>query len=194
MPLPEIFATMLATVSSGSSQYSPTFVPGGLIAWLICSRRKKQAVGGWLLYYYWQLYAGLLVSTLFFAMNLQSYIPENFNNLNQFALFLGSTVPTLVLFLMQCAVATLLLVTRTWDVLRLLRCVMAFELGASVIAAGIDSKFYPDNLGIDVLTIVPTALWVAYFFLSKRVKHVFQRGDWDVVVDRIYPSQPRIAT
>src|SRR5580658_6597383 len=103
---------------STSSPNSPTFSPGFLIAWLICNGRKRSPIGGWLFFFYWQLYSGLLISAAFFAMNLQSYVPENFDNSRQFVLFLASSVPGLVLFAIKCAVGTLLLSARTWDMLK----------------------------------------------------------------------------
>jgi Pyridine nucleotide-disulphide oxidoreductase, dimerisation domain len=88
--------------SSNSSPNSPTFAPGILIAWLICNGRKRSPVGGWLFFFYWQLYSGLLISAVFFAGNIQSYVPENFDTPSQFALFMASSVPGLVLFAVKC--------------------------------------------------------------------------------------------
>jgi hypothetical protein len=84
--------------SSNSSPNSPTFAPGILIAWLICNGRKRSPVGGWLFFFYWQLYSGLLISAVFFAGNIQSYVPENLDTPSQFALFMASSVQGLVLF------------------------------------------------------------------------------------------------
>ena len=86
--------SLLAAGTSGGSQYSPTFSPGDLIAWWICNGRKRNPIGGWLLYFYWQLYAGLLMSAVFFASNIQSYIPENFESATTYWLFLLSAVPS----------------------------------------------------------------------------------------------------
>ncbi len=47
------------------------------------------------MYFYWQLYAGLVMSAVFFAGNIQSYIPENFASAGTFALFMTSTLPGL---------------------------------------------------------------------------------------------------
>ena len=52
-------ATFAATGQSGS-QYSPTFSPGYLIAWWICNGRKRNPIGGWLLFFYWGVYSSLL--------------------------------------------------------------------------------------------------------------------------------------
>jgi hypothetical protein len=67
-----IFGIVLAFLSfcapvfaaDGTGQAAP--VPGGgigaLIMWYVCGSRKKQEIGGWLLYYYIQLYLAVIVS------------------------------------------------------------------------------------------------------------------------------------
>ncbi len=62
--------------------------------------------------FYWQLYSGVLISAVFFAINIQSYVPENFDSSSIFALFIASAVPGLLLLVLECAVATLLLTAR----------------------------------------------------------------------------------
>ena len=81
-------AVPLALFAAGSSSpNSPTFSPGFLIAGFICNGRKRNPIGGWLFFFYWQLYSGLLLSAVFFATNIQSY--ENFESTRLFALFFG---------------------------------------------------------------------------------------------------------
>ena len=144
------------------------------------------------MFFYWQLYSGLLVSALLFGVNIQSYVPENFGSTSQFALFVASAAPSLVLFVVQCAVATLLLSARTWDMLKLLRWVMIAEIGAAALGAVIDAKYFPDNLAFSLLIILPELLWMGYFFRSARVKHVFCSHDWEVAVNSIYPPKVTI--
>ncbi len=189
-------ASPLALIAgtSTSSPNSPTFSPGFLIAWLICNGRKRSPIGGWLFFFYWQLYSGLLISAAFFAMNIQSYVPENFDNPRLYVLFLASSVPELVLFAVKCAVGTLLLSARTWDMLKLLRWVMVAELAAAGLGAVIDALYFPDNLGLSFLTIVPNLLWLVYFFRSERVRHIFLLQDWDVAVNSIHPLKLKMAT
>jgi len=47
---------------------------------------------------------------------------------------------------------------------------------------------FEDNLPLDAYTVVCTLIWVAYFFISKRVSHVFGLNDWEDAVDTFYPS------
>jgi hypothetical protein len=184
---------LFAASSTSGSPNSPTYLPGSLIAWLICNGRKRSPIGGWLFFFYWQLYSGLLLSVGLFATNLQSYVPENFENSRQFGLFILSTVPVLVFFAVKCAVGTLLLSARTWDMLRLLRWVMVAEVAAATLGAVIDAAYFPDNLPLSFLTIIPDLLWLVYFFRSDRVRHIFYLHDWDVAVNSIHPLKMKMA-
>src|SRR5664280_1407768 len=124
---------LIAAAGSDSKNYTPS-LPGGLIAWIICNSRKRQQIGGWLLFYYWQIYSGVLMTILFFVLAFQAYVPESYDDPTKFRLFLASAVPVLVLFAMQIAVATMLISVRTWDLLRLLRWLMIAELAAATVA------------------------------------------------------------
>ncbi len=188
------FGAVILAASSSSSQYTPTFPGGILIAWLICNGAKRNPIGGWLLFFYWQLYSGLLITLALFVTNIQSYIPENFDSREKYLLFLLSTVPTLMFFLIQLAVGTILLSVRTWDLLKLLRWVIIAEIAAAIVSTAIDAAYFPDNVGLNFLTIVPESLWLAYLLRSVRVKHVFQTHDWEIAVNSIYPAKPKIAT
>ena len=54
---------MLALVLASNNQYTPTF-PVGIISWIVCNSRKRNEYGGWLLYFYWQLYAGVFMAAI----------------------------------------------------------------------------------------------------------------------------------
>jgi hypothetical protein len=182
---PVAFLVLLAT---SSNQYTPSF-PGGIVAWIVCNSRKRNEYGGWLLFFYWQLYSGILMTALFFSVNFQSYVPENFETSARYYRFLASVLPTIVIFALQVAVGTILISVRTWDLLRLLRGLIVAQVVAASVAAFINARYFPDNLALGVLlTLLPESLWMAYFFTSKRVKHVFQAHDWDTAVEAIYPT------
>ena len=142
------------------------------------------------MFFYRQMYGGILVTLLFFALNIQSYVPENFDRSSRFALFLASVLPGLILIFVQCAVATFLLSVRTWDMVSLLRWVMIADLAFTVLGTAIDAKYFPENVVFGVLSLVSISIWLAYFFRSTRVRHVFYLRDWDAAVEKIYPSKP----
>jgi len=179
--------------SSSSSSTTPT-LPGGILAWIVCYRARRNPIGGWLLFFYWQLYGGLVMTSVFFAINIQSYVPENFDSSEKFALFLLSVGPSLMLYLAQVAVGTILLSVRTWDVLSLLRWLVAAQIVGGIISMAIDANYFPDNVALNLLTVIPQSLWLAYLFRSVRVKHVFKTHDWEIAVNTIYPMKPGVAT
>ncbi len=180
---------LLMLAATSSQPYSPSF-PGGIIAWVVCNARKRQEYGGWLLFFYWQLYSGVIMTTIFFCVNFQSYIPENFgNHAARYYWFLLSTLPTLVIFALQVAVATILISVRTWDLLRLLRGLILAQVVAALVSLVIDVQLFPENVALNVMfTLVPFGGWLAYFHVSKRVEHVFHTHDWDTAVEAIHPT------
>lgn len=109
-------------------------------------------------------------------------------------MFMASVVPSLILYLAQVAVGTILLSVRTWDLLQLLRWVTAGQVLGAILSLVIDSSYFPDNVALNFLTLVPESLWLAYLFKSARVKHVFKTHDWEVAVNTIHPEQPKAAT
>jgi hypothetical protein len=186
--MPGSFSLLLLAAAT-NNQYTPTF-PGGIIAWIVCNARKRQEYGGWLLYFYWQLYSGVIMTTVFFCINFQSYVPENFGDeRSRYYWFLLSTVPSLVFFALQVAVATVLISVRTWDLLRLLRGLICAQVVAAFVGLMIDAKLFPENIALNMMfTLVPYTFWLAYFYVSKRVRHVFQTHDWDAAVEMIHPT------
>ena len=184
-------AALLALFAAHGTQSTP-MLPGGIVAWIICNGRKTSPIGGWLLFYYWQLWSSLVVSAAFFAMNIQSYVPENFNTGKLFALFLASIIPSLLVLLVQVVVATMLLSFRTPDMLRLLRWTVVAQVLVIAVGLAIDAKYFPDNLVLSVIFLIQEILWVIYFFKSNRVRHVFAHQDWDTAVHSIYPLKLKL--
>lgn len=189
-----LLSNVIVWLTSTGTPPAPTYPGGIILAWLICNGAKRNPIGGWLLFFYWQLYGGVIMTAALFATNIQSYVPENFDSTDRCALFLISTVPTLIIYLAQLGVGTILLSVRTWDLLNLLRWLIGAELVAAIFSTVIDANYFPDNVGLNFLTLVPEALWLAYFFGSKRVKHVFETHDWEIAVNSIYPVKPKMAT
>jgi hypothetical protein len=179
-------------MSSPSSTTTPT-LPGGIIAWIVCYRARRNPIGGWLLFFYWQMYGGILMTALLFSTNIQSYVKENFDSNEKFYMFLFSVIPTLTLLLAQVAVGTILLSARTWDLLKLLRFLIGAVVLAEILSIVININYNPDNLVFNFMTLVPETGWLAYFFNSKRVNHVFKTHDWETAVNIIHPNE-KLAT
>jgi len=184
---------LLAVAASTSSQTTPA-LPGGILAWIICYARRRNAVGGWLLFYYWQLYSTLVLSAILFAANIQSYVPENYDTGRQFALLSVAVGPGLLLLLVQAVVATISIGVETPDMLKLLRWVLGAQVLAEIAEVTYTALHSPDNLYFPIVMLIQESLWLAYFIRSKRVHHVFSLQDWDVAVNSIYAPKLKVAT
>ena len=186
---------LVATIVNSSSSPSNPMpgLPGGIIAWIICYKRRKSQIGGWLLFFFWQLYGGILMTAIFFVVGFNSYVPESYNDARTYHLFLISAIPQIVIFLIQLAVGTMLLSVRTWDMLKLMRFTV---LAATIwfwLSVLIDSRIFPESAALDVFSGLISTVWTVYLFRSKRVRHVFQAHDWDTAVERIYPDHEKLS-
>jgi len=146
------------------------------------------------MFYYWQLYGGILLTTIFFVAAFQSYVPESFDDTGLYHLFLLSVLPSLLLYAIQVVVSTMLLSVRSWELLKLLRWILLAQLVACSVAAVIDTQKFPDNLFFDIYDAIGPAVWSFYLIRSKRVKHVFRTCDWDEAVLKFHPLSPSTAT
>jgi len=184
----EIIPTIAMILTESSK--SPTFPGiGGLLAWWVCDRNKRNPIGGWLQYFYWNLYGGALVSLAFIAMQTNSYIPEYVGDTKVYLLFLCSVAPGVVMLFIQVVAGTFLLMVRTPEMLRLFKWLIGTSAIVGFIGIGLDTLYNPDNIPLAAIGLVADCLWLLYFFRSKRVKHVFQANDWEAAVVNIYPPK-----
>jgi hypothetical protein len=180
---------LFAASSSTNNTTTPSI--GGLIAWWVCNARKRKPIGGWLMFFYWQLYGGLLVTVIFFLIGIEAYVPENAADGKTFVLLMVSMLLPVVLYVVKTLIATLCLCARTWDMLQLLRWVIIGELVLGVIGLGVDTGFFPDRVsaGLTLFGLVQDVCWLVYLFKADRVRHVFRSHDWDIAVNVIHPPK-----
>ena len=178
------FALYVAT----NNDFIPAF-PVGIIACIVCNMRKRSEFGGWLLFFYWQLYSGAVLTVFLFLRNFQAYVPENFashaSRHNWFMITAGSTI---VILALQVAVGTMLIVVRSWDMVQFLRILLAAQVVAMVGAIIVDANYFPNYVAIRVGSLISECIWMAYFFMSDRVQHVFKYHDWETAVEAIHPT------
>src|SRR5262245_40099211 len=120
----------ILALASSEAPSTPSFPAcGGLVWWIICSRRKHQAIGGWLLFYFWQIFSGaVLAAILLLTIGYRSYLPEMSEKPFDYWLYFLSAVPNLLLVFVHAGAALILLTVRTWDVLQLVRRIAIAEV------------------------------------------------------------------
>ena len=155
----------------------------GLAAVVVCVARRRRAIGGWLLYFVIQVFAGLIRSTLSLVATVAQYHPAR-----QRSLALMSTVPDALMWLAVAAICVMLLKTRDWRWVISLRAAISLKIVVGFISAAIDSRCFPDNVTLDVAMLILLAIFLVYLFFSRRVHHVFTTKDWEALHHRGVPG------
>jgi hypothetical protein len=88
------------------------FAPLAFIFAIISSLRKKQAIGGWLMFFYYQIYAGAVISFIILWKTLNGYALGPWRDETRHLFFVIATVPRLLGFLALACIATVLLKRR----------------------------------------------------------------------------------
>jgi len=156
---------------------------GVAIVALICYKAQKRAIGGWLLYYYIQLYGGTLILGIISLASISNYYPQNWADKSLYTLYLLSTIPTDIANIFEIIVASFLLSKRfrKSSTVNILRAAFAFEFIFSIIGIFINLAHWKENVpsASDILGILWPGIWFFYFTFSKRVDSVFRKTDWD---------------
>lgn len=168
--------------STDTSNSSPLGWVGAvliLIIGYICASRRKKEIGGWLLYYYIQLYIGAITVVLITVRSSDNYLPETWaNEPDLYPFFLLTAVPGLLLYCAQFAAAEKLRMSRNYAYVPILRYILFADLASSLIAIVIKNKYFEgSSAGFTMMIIMWPIVWITYFYFSKRVKSVFKNRD-----------------
>jgi hypothetical protein len=177
-------ASVAPAAAQNASQSSSNPVPGlaGLVMVFICAKRKAEEIGGWSLYFYIQLYLGVILTVAMALAWFDNYLPGTWAaNPSLYPLFLLSVVPGIFILPIELVTAERLRMTRDARFVGMLRAVLWVQLGAAVIGTAIDAANFPDSLPFDVVSLIWPTIWLPYFYISRRVKRVFVTKDWIVV-------------
>lgn len=168
-------------LAADSRQGQNTVGAGLFLAWAIAYLTRRRAIGGWLLYFYIQLYLSLLISLLFLPRVFANLNPGSWDSANLYVLFFLSTVPVLLAQAFEAYAATVLLARRNASNLRVLRFALVALAISSGVALGIDIGYFSDapTLFFDILTFGFACIWCAYFWRAKRVRMVFVDRAWE---------------
>jgi hypothetical protein len=168
----------MAATDAGRTPPAPTGIVG-LLIWFICFNNRKKEIGGWLLYYYIQLYIGVVITLVLALVSFHNYLPTAWAaQPNLYPLFLLSTVPGVVVVPVQLVLAERLRLSRDYRHVHTLRVVLWADLAAAIVGTVIDARFFEQNLGFDILALIWPCIWLPYFYVSKRVVRVFRTKDW----------------
>ena len=146
---------------------------------VVCITGRKQAIGGWLLYFYYWIFAVLFISFRDIAQHLNVYSPSfRSGAVNHEALILA-VFPRLFVYLAVAAAAVVLLVQREWVWVERLRIALLAGVLIAGLSVWLDVRYFPGSTRSNASRWIGLCFWLLYFSVSKRVHRVFRTHDWD---------------
>jgi hypothetical protein len=170
----------LAT-ANGNTQGRNALSGGLLIAWPIAYMSRRRAIGGWLLYFYIQLYISLVISLIFLPSVISNLNPSMWENSTLYVFFFLSTITVLLAQGFETVAGSLLLYRRDEKTLKLLRKAILAMAVTSGVSVGIDIAYFQETAAIvfDLMTFIFSIIWSLYFSKAQRVHIVFIEKIWD---------------
>lgn len=154
------------------------FTLWNVIVIILCIVRRKKEIGGWLLYYYFQLYSGAVICLIIALLSLKNFLPMAWGGfVGLYLLYLVSTVPNILVIFVELYFAERLRKSRSFGHLHRLRIVLWFHTGFAVLGLLIDLVAFQENVPLAVIGLISPAIWLPYFYCSKRVNRVFHAHD-----------------
>jgi len=151
-----------------NSAFAGIFVTLGIV---YLSRRRP--IGGWVLYFYLQLYLSVLLSLIFLPDVAKNLSPVGWDTPQRYFMFIGSTVPLTVAEWFEVFAASRLLYEKNAANLLTLRIAIGIVLVCAALAAGIDIEYFNSTPVSDIMTLIVAFIWSLYFSISERVQQVF---------------------
>jgi len=151
-----------------------------LIIALICILRRKDAIGGWLLFYFISMVLSMLIWLAVTIPALPLLDPSAWNDKGRYALFLFTAISNDVLIMAQFIVSMMIISKRfrDWRYVNYLRIILLSQIILSLIILPVDLSISPESVLLDVISTIAPAIWLSYFTFSKRVRSVYRDKDW----------------
>jgi hypothetical protein len=174
--------------STGPSPLNAFLSSLGMLVAIVCYSRREDSIGGWLLYFYCQIYIWavvLLLRSISIVASLYPAWPAS-RSVQSLPMLLA-VLPRLAGVAGVAIVATALLKFRDWLWVKRLRFAIAAGLvlvGISVVA---DWMYFPTVFVPNLSRWLVLCLWLAYFLISVRVRLVFLTKNWgEVPVGKLF--------
>ena len=169
-------ALMATTEPAATAPLNPnSFLAIGVVVAII---RRKQAIGGWLLFFFWQTFAGCAATIIQCAVNWHSYMPATWSDPNLYLLYMLSFTPRLVSLLSISVVSGILLRTFAWRWALMLRYALIAYIVTSFASFGLDVLYFPADRSITFAMLLFPSIFLIYTYLSDRFRRVFHRHNW----------------
>lgn len=154
--------------------------PASSLAWLgavVAAFRRKQPIGGWLFFFFWQVVAGCAVTVAY--TDWSRFTPRTWGDQTQYLVFVLATAPKVATLITLAALGVMLMRTYDWRwvlVIKYTLIIFAIFGGISVAA---DLRFFPSRVAADVGLLIFPVAFAIYFNVSVRVRGVFRDRMWN---------------
>ena len=158
-----------------------------LMLW-ICRRYKTYEIGGWLLFYYINLYNIVLITVINIVTDITGFIPSSWEDSTLYIMWILSVCLTIVAIIVELVFATQAQIIRSYKYINRLKLALAINIAVMLFSVYIDSHYLDKyNVGIYSVRLVWSMIWLPYFYKSDRVYRVFVAKDWPTHVKMSHP-------
>jgi hypothetical protein len=184
-----MYAEILQSAGVPLNPLNRLFFPLAVIFAVVCYLRRKESIGGWLLYFYYWIYALVVAYAYDVFVHYRVFLPSSEQDHEHHLALIAVTYPRLMALAVVVGVAMILLKRREWVWVERLRLAIGVEIIIAGVSAGLDAKYFPKSFGVNLGRCVMMFFWLLYFYLSDRVYSVFRLKDWESV-RRPIPAPP----
>jgi glucan phosphoethanolaminetransferase (alkaline phosphatase superfamily) len=162
-----------------------------LIIGYICSRKRHEPIGGWLLFYFIQVFFGVFIVPIVFLIFTKDVIdnlsPVGWESIGMYSIFLFHSLVGIIYYLCYLAILVVSIliaknISRFGKMLKLLRRLLLSVVVLSIVLMLIDIGYKSDYIALEIYSTLMLSLWCIYFFKSKRVKDVARQTESEPIL------------
>ncbi|MGO9954252.1 MAG: DUF2569 family protein [Dissulfurispiraceae bacterium] len=145
-----------------------------LLSWWICSHYKTYEIGGWLLFYYINVYNIVIITLINIVTDITGFIPSSWEDSNLYIMWILSVCLVTSAIIAEVLFATQALIMRSYKYLNRLRFVLAINIAIMLLSIYIDSRYLDKyNVRMYSVRLIWSIIWLPYFYKSDRVHRAF---------------------
>jgi hypothetical protein len=176
-----MYGEILQSAAAPSNPLNRVFFPLSLIFAVVCYLRRKESIGGWLLYFYYWIYALVVAYAYDVFAHYRVFLSTPELDSEHHLALIAVAYPRLLALAVVVGVAMILLNRCEWVWVERLRLALGVEIIIAAVSVALDAKYFPKSFAVNLGRCVMMFLWFLYFCLSDRVYSVFRLKDWESV-------------
>ncbi len=184
-----MYAEIIQSGVAPSNPLNRVFLPLALVFAVLSHLRRKESIGGWLLYFYYWIYALVVAYAYDAVAHYRVFLRSSEQDSEHHLALIAAAYPRLLALVVVVGIAMIMLKQREWVWVERLRLALGAEIVIAGVSVALDAKYFPKSFTVNLGRCVMMFLWFLYFCLSDRVYSVFRLKDWESVRPSI-PAPP----